>query len=577
MASTPPTPPSTDPFPTGGHVLVDAVARAGTGAVFAIHGVQIDPVFQACADLGVALVDVRHESTAGFAAEAYARVTGRVGVAAVCPGPGFTNVLTSMANARVDRTPVVYVVGSTPEAVQDSNGLQVGLDHVAMAQPVAKWACRVRAPQHLARLAAQAIRIATTAPCGPVLLDVPADVLEGAQRAPWVRLRRTPDTPGLTPPGHPPAVSVAPAAPSLAAIDEALALLAAAERPAILLGHTPSAAGRAAAAAFVEHTGIPLFTDYRALGTLGFDHDRFGGTLYQLGRLPEGARPDVALAVGTQLGFDTPGLRDGGVAWGTALIHADADPGEIGRFGPPRLGLVADPDAVLIALAERAPAHTWAVPDTWPAAVRTSLAAIQDGLDTLDPTDGARLHPYAISRAVSDAVAANGAVLVGDGAVCKHWLHDALRLPAGARYLTHGRFGCMGMWAGLAIGAAVATGGPVVAVTGDGAAGFALGELEAVVRHGLAVTVVVVNNARWGASQGFQLRPGGRGRVVGTTLSDADYHGVMTAFGGRGCRVDTLDDLRAALAEAAASGAPTCINASANAVGMAPEVPLLNA
>lgn len=562
MASTTETPPSPDPLPTGGHVVVDAVARAGTGAVFALHGVQIDPVFQACADLGVTLVDVRHESTAGFAAEAYARVTGRVGVAAVCPGPGFTNVLTSMANARIDRTPVLYVVGSTPEAVQDSNGLQVGLDHVAMAQPVAKWACRVRAPEHLGRLVAQAIRIATTAPCGPVLLDVPADLLDG---------------PGRTAAGEPPAVTVTPAAPSPAAIDEALTMLAAAARPALLLGHTPSAAGREAAAAFVARTGMPLFTDYRALGTLGHDHDRFGGTLYQLGRLPEGARPDVALAVGTQLGFDTPGLRDGGVAWGTSLIHADGDPGEIGRFGPPRLGLVADPDAVLAAVAERAAGHHWAVPDAWPAAVRASLATIQADLDALDATDGARLHPYAIGRIVSDAVAASGAVLVGDGAVCKHWLHDALRLPAGARYLTHGRFGCMGMWAGLAIGAAVASGGPVVAVTGDGAAGFALGELEAVVRHGLAVTVVVVNNARWGASQGFQLRPGGGGRVVGTSLSDADYHGVMTAFGGRGRRVETIDDLRAALAEASATGAPTCINASANAVGLAPEVPLLNA
>lgn len=563
MASTPSNPPAgLGSLPSGGHVLVDAVARAGTGAVFAIHGVQIDPVFQACADLGVALIDVRHESTAGFAAEAYARVTGRVGVAAVCPGPGFTNVLTSMANARIDRTPVVYVVGSTPEAVQDSNGLQVGLDHVALAQPVAKWVCRVRAPEHLARLAAQAVRVATTAPCGPVLLDVPADVL---------------DAPGLAPAGDPPAVTVTPAAPSPPAVDEALALLAGADRPVILLGHTPSAVGREAAAAFVARTGVPLFTDYRALGTLGHGHDRFGGTLYQLGRLPERARPDVALAVGAQLGFDTPGLRDGGVAWGTQLIHADADPGEIGRFGPPRLGLVADPDAALAVLAERAGGLTWAVPATWPAAVRASLTAIQADLDALDPTDGARLHPYAIGRAVSDAVAASGAVLVGDGAVCKHWLHDALRLPAGARYLTHGRFGCMGMWAGLAIGAAVATGGPVVAVTGDGAAGFALGELEAVVRHGLAVTVVVVNNARWGASQGFQLRPGGRGRVVGTTLSDADYHGVMTAFGGQGCRVDTVEDLRAALADAAASGVATCINASANAVGMAPEVPLLNA
>ena len=89
-----------EPFqPNGGHVLVDAVRKAGTTAIFAIHGVQIDPIFQACPDLDVALVDVRHEGSAGFAAEAFSRLTGTLGVAAVCPGPGLTNVLTSMTNA----------------------------------------------------------------------------------------------------------------------------------------------------------------------------------------------------------------------------------------------------------------------------------------------------------------------------------------------------------------------------------------------------------------------------------------------------------------------------------------------
>ena len=188
-----------------------------------------------------------------------------------------------------------------------------------------------------------------------------------------------------------------------------------------------------------------------------------------------------------------------------------------------------------------------------------------------------RDSPYVAARAVSDAAASSGALIVGDGAVCKHWLHDALRLPAGATYLTHGRFGCMGTGPGLAIGASVASAGrPVICVIGDGAVGFALGEFETIVRHHLPITVVVMNNARWGASQGFQLRPGGPQRVVGTSLPDADYHLVMEAFGGRGLRVSTIDELRAALAQSFGCDQPTCINVAINNVGVAPEIPLLN-
>ncbi len=548
---------------TGGNVVVDALARAGAKAVFAIHGVQIDPIFQACADSGVALVDVRHEASAGFAAEAYARVTGNVGAAAVCPGPGFTNVLTSIANAHIDRTAVVYVVGSTPNTSQESNGLQVGLDHVAIAAPITKWACRVATAAHLPRLVAQAIRIATTHPRGPALLDVPADVLAA------------PAADGLV---H--AVAVAQASVASDDLDACLARLAAAARPAIVIGHTPSTAARKAAAALVATSGVPCFTTYGAIGTLA-DYDAlYGGTLYQLARLAEGARPDVVLAVGTAFGFDTPGLRDGGVAWGTAIMHIDGDPAEVGRFASPGGGFIGDPNAALIALAGFTDRHSWMVPGEWRASVRAALERTRADLDAAasGSVDPDRIHPYVAAREVSDAAAASNAILVGDGAVCKHWLHDALRLPTGSTYLTHGRFGCMGSGPGMAIGAAIAAPGrPVVCVVGDGAAGFAIGELEAIVRHGLSVTLVVMNNARWGASQGFQLRPGGPQRVVGTTLSDANYHEVMTAFGGTGVRVAAVVDLRTALAAAVGSATPTCINVSINNEGLAPEVPLLNA
>jgi acetolactate synthase-1/2/3 large subunit len=219
----------------------------------------------------------------------------------------------------------------------------------------------------------------------------------------------------------------------------------------------------------------------------------------------------------------------------------------------------------------------WKVDPDWRAAVRASLAATRSELDAIETSDGERLHPYAAARVASDVAARRDAIVIGDGAICKHWLHDALRLPAGAQYFTHSRLGCMGMGFGAAMGAAkAAPGRSVVCITGDGAAGFAIGEFEAMVRHDLPIVVVVMNNARWGASQGFQMRPDGRHRAVGTTLSDASYHEVMVAFGGRGARVDTLDGLTHALDDAFNSRVATCINVSTNNVGLAPEIPQLN-
>jgi acetolactate synthase-1/2/3 large subunit len=538
----------------GGQAVVAAVQAAGVDAIFAIHGVQIDPIFQGCLDTGVRLVDVRHEATAGFAAEAYARSGRGLGVAAVCPGPGFTNVMTSIANASLDRTPVVYLVSSNPPAAFDSNGLQTGIDHVALAAPLTKWGASVTDAADLSDAIGRAISVATTPPFGPVVLDVAADVLAGpCTTDPMVTYR-----------GGRPDVG--------AAID----LLAGAERPAVALGERPSPAVTEAFRELLRVTGMPCFSAYGSLGVIAEDDEHHGGTLYQLGRLGVEVRPDVLLVLGQPLGFDTPGLRDGGTAWGVRLVRVDSDPTEVKRFADPAVGVVAGTDAAIRALATAAPDHTWPDRSTWRATVRRELGATRAELGAIEPVTGVRLHPYAAARVAADVAFARGAVVVGDGAVCKHWLHDALRVPAGGRYLTHGRLGAMGQGFGAAIGAAYATDGPVVCVTGDGAAGFALGELEAIARHRLTVVIVVMNNARWGASMGFQLRHGGTDRVIGTELSDANYDAVARSLGGDGIRVALLDDLRAAIDGGLHRKGLTVVNVSTHSEGPpAPELPLL--
>src|SRR5580704_12891009 len=162
---------------TAGELIAPTLAKAGVRAVFGLNGAHIQPILEGCLDHGIRLIDVRHEAAAGHAAEGYAKATRGVGVAVVTAGPGFTNVLTSLANAFIDRTPVLYIAGGCPLAAAEKNVLQSGVDQVAVAKPIAKWAHRVMVPTDIPRLIAHGIRVATSAPTGPVFLEIPWDIM----------------------------------------------------------------------------------------------------------------------------------------------------------------------------------------------------------------------------------------------------------------------------------------------------------------------------------------------------------------------------------------------------------------
>src|SRR5579863_1487390 len=207
----------------GSELLVRTLERAGVGHAFAIHGAHLESLFQSCLDHRIAITDVRHEASAGHAAEGYARAGRRLGLAMVTAGPGFTNAVTSIANAYVDRTPVLYLAGSASTRDAETNTLQSGIDQLAIARPITKWAHRVAATCDLPRLVAHAVRLATTGPTGPVLLDLPVDVLNGeidehAARIPQTMLLNA--APGPDP----------------ASVEAALSLLSRAERPIIMAG-----------------------------------------------------------------------------------------------------------------------------------------------------------------------------------------------------------------------------------------------------------------------------------------------------------------------------------------------------
>jgi len=551
---------------TGGELLIRTLMRANVKHVFGLHGAHLETIFQSCLDHQIPITDTRHEVAAGHAAEGYARSTRTLGVALATAGPGFTNIITSVANAYLDRTPVLYITGSSGLAEAETNTLQSGLDQVAIATPITKWAHRVTVPQTIPRLVAQAVRLATSGPMGPVLLDMPMDVLgaqveEGSVAVPeTVLLDSRP-------------------MPEPRSIDEALRLLRTAARPVIMVGVGAYMSGAGdELRTLAEVTGTPVFSDFQAHGLLPSTHPLYGGTLHKMADLSRpDERPDVVLAVGVRFGLFTLGMSDLVVPLASRIIHVEIDPKEIGRLRQVAVPIVADPRETLRAMNQNAKSQTWPDRSQWQQTIRTAKIErskrAQKDLERSAPP----IHPLQAVKAIVDNIAED-AIVVGDGAEAYHWMNEVIRQNHPGSYITHGFLGAVGFGLGLAIGAQVAN--PkrqVLCLVGDGAIGFTIAEFDTMVRHRLPIVAVVMNNHSWAASQHFQEIVSGKNRVNATELRDANYHEVAAAFGGCGQRVTAIQELGPAIKAAFSSGRPACINVAIDLAPLPPELHLLMA
>jgi acetolactate synthase-1/2/3 large subunit len=551
---------------TGGELVVRTLLKANVKKIFGLHGAHLETIFQSCLDHHIAITDTRHEVAAGHAAEGYARATRTLGVAMATAGPGFTNIITSIANAFLDRTPVLYISGSSGLGDAETNTLQAGIDQVAIVTPITKWAHRITVPQQIPRLVAQAIRMATSGPMGPVLLDMPADVLSAQVDEDSVQI-----------PEHI-LLDVVPA-PQARSIDKAIQLLASAERPVIMVGVGAYQSGAAdELRAFAEATDIPVFSDFQAHGLLPSKHPLYGGTFHKMADLSApGQRPDVVLALGVRFGLFTLGMSDLVVPLAAKIIHVEIDPKEIGKVRQVALPIVADSRETLIALNARARAQKWPDYAGWQQTVRNAKVERRKRAEAdLNRTTGP-IHPLQAVSAIVDNIA-DSTIIIGDGAEAYHWMNEVIRQNHPGSYITHGFLGSVGFGLGLAMGAQVAhPDRPVLCLVGDGAIGFTIAEFDTMVRHNLPIVAVVMNNHSWAASQHFQEIVSGANRLTGVELRDAKYHEVAAAFGCHGQRVTEIKDLGPAIKAAFASRKPACINVAIDLAPLPPELHLLMA
>ncbi len=553
---------------SGGELVVRALKDAGVTEIFGLHGAHIDTIFQACLDAGLPIFDTRNEAGAGHAAEGYARSSHRLGVAVVTAGGGLTNVITPIANAWLDRTPLLVLTGSGALRDDETNTLQAGLDQVAIAAPITKWSKKVTSTDQIPRLIAQAVRISRSPPFGPVLLDLPWDVLTN-----------TVDPAGIEPSGAQELVFAgAPEATLRTLVEKILR----AKRPILIVGSEASRRNAAPSInRVVEALGVPVFSDFEGLNQItSVPAACYGGLLQGLnGLVREGLEPDLVLLLGVRWGLNTAHGSKALLPATAQIIQVDPDSREIGRLRQVSTGICADVGVTLDQLARIAEESTERIDPEWPRSLR---AFIDKRLDMIRaqagaPTSGARMHPFRASEIVARHIGRDAAWVM-DGALTYLWFSELMSDLRPQAILSHGYLGSMGVGMGTAVGAQVAGARQdrrTILVTGDGAVGFGLAEFDTMVRHKLPVIVIVMNNQSWGATQHFQRLAVGADRVTNTMLENGRYEQAAAAFGATPYFADDETSLEVAIKAAMASSHPACINVLVDLNPIPPEELLL--
>ena len=530
----------------GGAAIVDVLKKAGVETIFLLHGGHIDPIILAAENEGIRLVDTRHEAVTGYAADATTRMTGKLGVSLTTAGPGFTNVITAITSAWLDRIPVLFIAGAPPLRDVETNVLQGGIDQVAMVTPITKWAGRATNAETAVRLTAHAIRAAQTGVPGPVYLELPIDVLFGD--AEDVR-DQVPDVRRAAPP-----------APDAAAIEQAITMLAEAKRPVIMAG-TGVVLSRAGEllGRFAQAAGIPVFTNVKAAGVIGRGHPNACGTFGDIGRAS--LAPDAALLIGARIGMYTGGAN-GVIPASAKLIQIDVDEREMGRERNADIGIVADCKATVEALLSVGAAARWPDRSAFLAEARQARGWIAKRFGNLAEKVGGPVHPWQAVHRLREVIR-DDVLVISDGGDTSGWCEIGLSDLAGepGSYASVGYLGNLGMHQGWAIAAQLAfPDRRVVCVTGDGSIGFQAMEFETYVRHGLPIVTVVLNNSAWGMSISGQ-HVMWKGRDIAVRLSAATrYDLIAQACGGHGELVTDPAELVPAYERALASGLPACVN-----------------
>ena len=523
--------------------LAVAVARAhGVETMFTLSGAHVFPMYDGAvkADPPMRLLDVRHEQTAAFAAEATGKLTRRPGLAVLTAGPGVTNGISAIAQAQFAGSPMVVVGGRAPQNRWGSGSLQE-LDQPPIIAPIAKLARTIPTAGEVAAGMHEAFTAAGSSHRGPVFVDVPMDEFfnQGTGTLPTVSASRGAD-------------------PDPEAVEAVAALLSAAERPVLILGTDVWADGaEEAALELVESAGLPAITNGMGRGVIPGGHP----LLVTKARGQALAGADLVVVAGTpldfRLGYGVFGGKDG--ATPARVVHLADSPGQVAQHA--ELAASASGDLTALLTGVRDVLDKLGRPDWsgWAGDLQTGVrAAVERDAELLgaeaDPIHPARIYGELVPRLADDSV------VIGDGGDFVSFAGKYVEPKRPGGWLDPGPYGCLGAGLGSAIAARIARpSSQVVLLLGDGAAGFSLMDVDTLVRHDLPVVMVMGNNSAWGLEKGpMQMLYGYD--VVADLAHRTRYDEVVRALGGAGETVSDPKEIGPALDRAFAAGAPYLVN-----------------
>ena len=499
---------------TGAERIVQLLSAAGVDVCFGLPGVHNLALWEALRESPIRLVGVRHEQTAAYAADGYARATGRLGVALTTTGPGAANTLGAVGEAWASRSPVLVVATDIPSGLRRPGAyrgvLHEATDQAAMFAPVVKSTHVVRDADEVEACAAAAISSALSAPTRPAYLEVPTDLLRA--EVPASGLGRVSDAPPVARLGD-------------SSLDAAVDALSSASRPVVWIGGGAREAG-ASVARLAERLGAPVLTTYGGAGVLPAGHPCLVGMpphVAPAGRLWDEA--DAVVAIGSDLdGVQTQNFSQ---PQPPVLVAINLDPAEPATNYRVDVLLEGDAEVVAGALASRLPDRGWDGLVERLHGVRAEACAELDSraLRFLD----------ALRFAVPD-----DGVVVADMCIPGYWIAGFHTPAAPRRVQIPLGWGTLGYAFPAAIGAAFAGGGPVVSVSGDGGFLYACGELATVAQERVGMTAVIVDDGGYGMLR-YDQDVAGEERY-GVDLVTPDFVALAESFGVRVERVDGLDD-----------------------------------
>ncbi len=528
---------------TGGEALVRMLLAHEAGPMFGMGGFQLLPFYDAARRLGLGHNLINDERCAVFAADAYAKVSGRVGLADATLGPGATNLVTGLVEALNAGSPMVVITGNANRDHAGKNMTQE-TDQLAILRPAVKEVLRVEAVHRVPEMMRRAFAVATSGRPGPVVVDVPEDVAHG--------LHGFEDGDFDIDPAHISAPALR-CRPETSALADAAARIETADRPLMLCGGGVHISGATAEVTrLAEDCGIPVAHTMTGKGAVACTSERNAGLFGRYDRIANKLieESDCLLVVGCKLGeiatkrYTVPAPRG-------PVIHLDIVAEEMGRTYEPALKLWGDAQAGLAdlyaALAGTAQQQKDRRAD-WLAQIPQRMAAWRSDVSDRLHSDESPVHMARLISELNRLLPGDG-ILVADGGFAAHWGGLLFDTKAAVRSFVPDRgFASIGYGLPGAMGAQLARpDAPVVGLTGDGGFNMVLGELETARRMKLGLTVIVVNNAASGYVKALQHLMFGEGAYQSSDLAETNYADVANAMGCHGVRVEGPGQLEAAL------------------------------